>query len=282
MDESEIHKLAVNLFLLDSAGLQWHPATGEDIPTPNMNEIVVFASFFQHGFGLPVSDFLLMLLDHYKIELAHLNPNSILQIAFFVRLCAAFLGIPPNFSLFKDYFFFKYQPSAANRKVIAGVGLQTYPHSGFLDLPLKTSLRGWYGTWFYCENHEPSLPPFIGQLPEFQVTWGEEPTPLELPIIAALANKINLLKEKGLIGVCVAAHWLARCVLPLKKQVHLGQEYSELQDPPQETNEKITPKILVKHLDEILQDTSSWPTDKQVHSYHIRVERDLVRHRCFH
>jgi hypothetical protein len=25
--------------------LQWRPATGEDIPTPNTNKIVVFASF---------------------------------------------------------------------------------------------------------------------------------------------------------------------------------------------------------------------------------------------
>jgi hypothetical protein len=46
MDESEIHKLDVNYFLLDCAMLQWCPATGEDIPTPNTNEIVVFPLSF--------------------------------------------------------------------------------------------------------------------------------------------------------------------------------------------------------------------------------------------
>jgi hypothetical protein len=46
VDESEIHKLDVNHHLSDRAMLQWHPTTGEDIPTPNTNEIVVFASFF--------------------------------------------------------------------------------------------------------------------------------------------------------------------------------------------------------------------------------------------
>jgi hypothetical protein len=71
--------------------LQWCPAVGEDIPTPNMNEIVVFSSFFQHGFGLPACDFFHGLLDHYKIKLAHLNTNSVLQIAIFVHLCEAFL-----------------------------------------------------------------------------------------------------------------------------------------------------------------------------------------------
>jgi hypothetical protein len=45
-DESEIHKLVVNHFLLCYAMLQWRPAVGEDIPTPNTNEIVVFSSFF--------------------------------------------------------------------------------------------------------------------------------------------------------------------------------------------------------------------------------------------
>jgi hypothetical protein len=126
-----------------------------------------------------------------------------------LNLCEAFLGISHNFHLFKKYFFLKYQLSAANRKVIGGVGLHTRSRAGFLDLPLKTSLRGWHGTWFYCENHESSFPPFVGQLPEFQGTWSEELTPLELPQVATLTNKVNLLKEKGLTGVCMAAHWLS-------------------------------------------------------------------------
>jgi hypothetical protein len=226
-------------------------------------------------------------LDHYKIEPVHLNPNSILQITVFVHLCEAFLGISPNFLLFKIYFFLKYQPSTANRKVIGGVSLKTRPRAGFLDLPLKSSLRGWHGTWFYCENHEPYLPSFIGRLPEFQGTWSEESATLETPQVAALINKVNLLKDKGLTGVCVAAHWLARCVHPRKKHVHPGWEYNGSQDPTQETQEKITPELLTKHLWEMFQDTSSWPADEQVRPYHIRIERNPVRHpayfslRCF-
>jgi hypothetical protein len=53
-DENEIRKLVVSHFLPDRAVLQWCPTTNEDIPTPNTNEIVVFASFFQRGLGLPV------------------------------------------------------------------------------------------------------------------------------------------------------------------------------------------------------------------------------------
>jgi hypothetical protein len=75
----------------------------------------------------------------------------------------------------------------------------------------------------------------------------------------------------------VAAHWLARRVQPLKKQVHPDWEYSRFQDLTRESQEKITKELLLKHLGEIFQDTSSWPSDEQVHSYHIGVERDLVR-----
>jgi hypothetical protein len=186
VDESEIRKVVVNPFLPDHVVRQWCPAAGEDLRTPTTNEIVVFSSFFQHGFNLPSYDFFHRLLDHYQIKLVHLNPNSILQITVFVHLCEAFLGIPPNFPLFKSYFFLKYQLNTASRKVIRGVDLQTHPHAGLLDLPIKTSLRGWHRTWFYCENHEPSLPPFVGRLLKFQGSWSEEPTPLELPHVCSL------------------------------------------------------------------------------------------------
>jgi hypothetical protein len=80
----------------------------------------------------------------------------------------------------------------------------------------------------------------------------------------------------------VDSNSLAHRVLPLKKQVHPSWEYSGLQDLTQETCEKIILEILVKHLEEIFQDTSSKPTDEQVCSYHIGVERDPVRHSCLY
>jgi hypothetical protein len=41
-DEMKIHKLVANHFLPDRVVLQWCPAAGEDIPTPNIEEVVVF------------------------------------------------------------------------------------------------------------------------------------------------------------------------------------------------------------------------------------------------
>jgi hypothetical protein len=121
----------------------------------------------------------------------------------------AYLAIPPSVPLFKCYFFLKYQPSAENQKIIGGVGLQTRPHSGFLDLLMKTSIKGCHKSWFYWEDLDPRLPYFVGRLPEFNGTWSEESTPTEVPIVATLANRVNDLKRRGLTSVCVASNWLA-------------------------------------------------------------------------
>jgi hypothetical protein len=66
-------------------------------------------------------------------------------------------------------------------------------------------------------------------------------------------------------------------VIPLKKQVHPGLEYSGAQDPTRETTDKIGPDHLVSLLEVVFQNISSWPTDEQVRAYHIGVERGLVR-----
>jgi hypothetical protein len=79
-DESEIRKLVDDHILPPRAILQWRLANDEEIPTPNTNEIVVSKSFFQRGFELPACDFFRDLLNHFKNELIHLNPISILQI----------------------------------------------------------------------------------------------------------------------------------------------------------------------------------------------------------
>jgi hypothetical protein len=88
--------------------LQWRPTKHEDIPTLNTNEIVVSKSLIQCRFEFPACDFLHDLLNHYKIELIHLNPYSILQIIVFIYLYEDYITILPNFTLFNHYFFLKY------------------------------------------------------------------------------------------------------------------------------------------------------------------------------
>jgi hypothetical protein len=69
-----------------------------------VNEQIIFASFFEHGFNLPVGDFFCGLLYYYKLELAHLVPNSITVVSTFIHFCEACLGISPHLLLWRYLF----------------------------------------------------------------------------------------------------------------------------------------------------------------------------------
>lgn len=69
---------------------------GEESPMEDHTETVVFRSFYEKGFALPAGPFFHGLFFFYGLEATHLKPNSIAQIAIFVHLCKAYLGIAPT------------------------------------------------------------------------------------------------------------------------------------------------------------------------------------------
>ena len=81
---------------------------------------MVFKSFYEKGFGLPAGAFFRGLLRFYGLEVAHLKPNSIAQIAIFIHLCEAYLGIAPDFNLWRALYHLKGYPSSAHCNVVGG------------------------------------------------------------------------------------------------------------------------------------------------------------------
>ena len=57
--------------------------------------------FHEHGFTVLVSDFLYGFLREYGVQLQHLPPNVVLQLAGFVVIYEDFLGIESNKDLFR-------------------------------------------------------------------------------------------------------------------------------------------------------------------------------------
>jgi hypothetical protein len=84
--------------------VEWRAAAGEEFPSEDVKEQVVFASLFERGFNLPAGDFFRVLLYFYRLELVHLIPNSIAIVATFIHFCEAYLGIPPHFALWRHFF----------------------------------------------------------------------------------------------------------------------------------------------------------------------------------
>ena len=64
----------------------------------------MFARFAERGLALPASDFFRGLLDYYKLEHVHLNPNGIFHTLVFVHFYEAFLEIRPHWALFWKLF----------------------------------------------------------------------------------------------------------------------------------------------------------------------------------
>ena len=85
----------------------WQICHGVTVPTEDTHVSVVYVPFLIRGLALPVSPFFCGLLDFYNLNLAHLNPSSILQISIFVHLCEAYLGILPHFGLWKYLYHYR-------------------------------------------------------------------------------------------------------------------------------------------------------------------------------
>ena len=67
-------------------------------------EFVLFISHISTGVGLPISSFLLLLLEDSGLQLQHLMPYSILLTSIFVHLCEMFVGVRPCVILFRHFF----------------------------------------------------------------------------------------------------------------------------------------------------------------------------------
>ncbi|KAE8811450.1 hypothetical protein D1007_11836 [Hordeum vulgare] len=120
---------------------------GEESPTPQDREEVVFTEHFARGFGLPASDFFSRFLVHFGLRPHHLAANGILELAAFVTLCECFLGTKSWLDLWRQLFFFKQQlvpdgASGAMKMTACGTALVHHQTaSGVLKLPLQDSVK---------------------------------------------------------------------------------------------------------------------------------------------
>jgi hypothetical protein len=64
-------------------------------------EFVLFVSYLSCRLALLISSFFLLVLEEFGLQLQHLTPNSILQVAIFVHLCEMFVGVAAYTSLFR-------------------------------------------------------------------------------------------------------------------------------------------------------------------------------------
>jgi hypothetical protein len=230
--------------------------TGCDtILTEDTHESVIFIPFLIRGLALPISPFFRGLLDFYRLNLTHLNPNSILQVSIFVHLCEAYLGILPHFGLWK--YLYHCQPGMAGwqHQLVGGASLEMRRgrKTEYLDIPLKDNIKGWRLKWFIVENHGKSLPPRSGRQPDVRASsWIESPTDLEVAEARVLLAEVGLLKERGLTAKVVVADFVFKNIQPLKDRAYPAYLYRGIADLTRVTNRRIPAVDLVSRLEMIL------------------------------
>ena len=68
--------------------------------------MVYFVAFHERGLSVPAGRFIRVVLHEYGLQLQHLNPNVIQQMASFEALCEGYLGVEAQWNLF--WYFFKF------------------------------------------------------------------------------------------------------------------------------------------------------------------------------
>ena len=133
----------------------WRCCYGEEFPSKDTDQTVVFKSFYEKGFALPAGAFFRGLLHFYGLEVTHLKPNSITQIAIFIHLCEGYLGIAPHFNLWRALYHLKGHPSNVRRNVVGGAAFSLHQGSVYPDFELRDTNKGWAWEWFVVSNPAP-------------------------------------------------------------------------------------------------------------------------------
>jgi hypothetical protein len=143
MTEAKIQALVECGLLRPKVEVEWKAEVGEEFSTEDVKEQVVFTSYSERGFNLPVGDFFRGLLYYYKLELVHLVPNSITVVSTFIHFCEAYLGLSPHFLLWRHLFCVK---TTSKRSWLVGA-VMFYLRSGLKSKWIDSDLHDNNSRW---------------------------------------------------------------------------------------------------------------------------------------
>jgi hypothetical protein len=184
--------------------VEWRAAVGEEFPSEDVKEQVVFASFFERGFNLPVGDFFRGLLYYYRLELVHLVPNSVIVVSTFIHFCEAYLGILPYFLLWRYFFCVKSTGKRSGPVGAVMFNLRSGLKAEWKDTDLPDNTAGWRSEWFYIADQIPSFPRRTVHKPAKISEWDLGLSIRELEDLNRVLELVSDMKGHGVTGAAVA------------------------------------------------------------------------------
>ncbi|KAK1664423.1 hypothetical protein QYE76_052582 [Lolium multiflorum] len=196
----------------------------ESYPSPPMEYRVSFVDHLIRGLSPPIHEFLRGLLFVYGLQLHQLTPNSILHVSIFITLCECFLGVQPNWALWKRIFCLRRNGSHGVAYNIGGVVICVRSDVDYFDVKFPDSVQGWRKRWLYVheessDSMEYNIAPFDGKAKILRRSWDAEATEEEKLATEALMTRIRELqstRDKELSGIQITAYFLRIRVLPLQ------------------------------------------------------------------
>jgi hypothetical protein len=89
-----------------TTAVEWKVPGDESVPRPPKGFVVSLVAFHERDFSVPTGRFICGVLFEYGLQLQHLNPNNIQQMAAFEAMCEGYLGISAHWHLFQYFFRF--------------------------------------------------------------------------------------------------------------------------------------------------------------------------------
>ncbi|XP_071678341.1 uncharacterized protein [Lolium perenne] len=233
----------------------------ESYPSPPIEYRVSFVDHLIRGLSSPIHDFLRGLLFVYGLQLHHLTPNSILHISIFITLCESFLGVQPNWALWKRIFLLRRNGSPNVAYNIGGVVICVRPDVEYFDVKFPDSVQGWRKKWLYIheESHdsaEHNIPPFDGNEKICRRwSWDVEASDKEKAATEALMTRIHELQNtrgQELLGIQITAYFLRIRVQPLQARKNSLWMYAGDKDV-----DRLSIDLPVKDLEKLIRKISS-------------------------
>jgi hypothetical protein len=159
----------------------------------------------------------------YGLQLQHLNPNNIQQMAAFEAMCEGFLGIGAHWHLFRYFFGFTCLREGSHAVMIGCANLRMKQDRGddYIPTLLTSSNSGWHKGWFYLRNDpKHALPAYTGcSIAKSQRNWADGPSKTEQEkMLKSHWAVLGRLQGAGITLAEVVGQYHARGVVPLRRQ----------------------------------------------------------------
>ncbi|KAK1648819.1 hypothetical protein QYE76_066624 [Lolium multiflorum] len=228
----------------------------ESYPSPPMEYRVSFVDHLICGLSPPIHEFLRGLLFVYGLQLHQLTPNSILHVSIFITLYECFLGVQPNWALWKRIFCLRRNGSHGVAYNIGGVVICVRPDVEYFDVQFPDSVQRWRKKWLYVHEEgsdsvEYNIASFDGRAKIIcRRSWDAEATEEEKSATEALMTRIHELQNtrgKELSGIQITAYFLRIRVQPLQARKNPLWMYAGDEDV-----ERLSKDLPVKDLEKLI------------------------------